>query len=331
MERCSFCAVTSFSPWPSIKDKAQKGKVNDQFPENMNSRSSLTADEGLALQFIDCILSSNICFYKCKDTANTVFSYMFNTISLGKQHEEKKSLVFDSHSHDRSFALTEDQAFCSTERLCCEQYSDYSAIFYHVFSQTTFRNENTEAHAKIHWQPASLTSILDFIHRPYKWGSSIFLGSLWCCALGLGCPFSLPLGNTSCTGWSYHESRRNPRWSTGSIQARYVFRNSPVKSHVANKRKSRWEQGVKCYKSTDVWHLWRSLLSDGMRSTEETVWIFPIAKSTEETFPFALVTFQLFRTPKASVIILNWLTRTVYLTVRDSQTFDACRKCWVTS
>ena len=55
------------------------------------------------------------------------------------------------HSHDRSFVLIEHQVFCSPERLCCEQYPDYSAVFHHsVFSQTTLPNEKTEASVEIH-------------------------------------------------------------------------------------------------------------------------------------------------------------------------------------
>lgn len=153
-----------------------------------------------------------------------------NLIRETAQGKKNPWSASDSYSHDRSFALTEHQSFCSTERLCCEQHPDHSAIFHHcVFSQTTFPNEKTEASVKIHQQPTSLTSLFDFIHRHCRWASSIFLGSLWCCALGLVCPFLLPLGNTLCTDWSYHESRRNPRWSTGSIQVRYVFRSNSVK------------------------------------------------------------------------------------------------------
>lgn len=45
VEGCHICATYfTFSPWPSIKGKAQKGKVNEQFPENMNISSLLMKD-----------------------------------------------------------------------------------------------------------------------------------------------------------------------------------------------------------------------------------------------------------------------------------------------
>lgn len=148
------------------------------------------------------------------------------------QQKKKKNpwSVPESHSHYRSFALPEHQALQwphSTEGFCCDQDSDYSAIL-HCHVRPHFQMMQ-QKHIEINQQSPSLTSPFDFIHRHCKWASSIFLGSLWCCALGLSCPFSLPLGNTLCTDWFYHGSRRNPRWSTGSIQVRYVFSSNPMK------------------------------------------------------------------------------------------------------
>lgn len=77
VEGCHVCATyLTFSPWLTINGKAQKGKVNDQFPENMNINSLLMKD--LLCSSLTTFYQAVLAFTNAK-TLQTPDSCTFNT------------------------------------------------------------------------------------------------------------------------------------------------------------------------------------------------------------------------------------------------------------
>lgn len=140
VEGCHVCATyLTFSPWLTINGKAQKGKVNNQFPENTNINSLLMKD--LLCSSLTTFYQAVLAFTNAKtlQTPDSCTSLILHLI-MGMA---PNSLVFGWFSSHEQI-LCSDWIPSSKERLCYELYPHCSALFHCVFNQTTFPREKTK-------------------------------------------------------------------------------------------------------------------------------------------------------------------------------------------
>lgn len=193
-------------------------------------------------------LSGSSCFYKCEDTACSCTCLTLHLIR-GMTQIPWCLAVFPWQ------ILCSDSTTSSTERLCCELYPYYSALFHHcVFSQTTFPHGKTKYLLQ---HPNNLLHQLSLLilSTDTTDGDKTFLRALRDVVHWLWFVHSHH-------HWGTHRVQTCPATNQEEIQDEVL---APYQSGTCSEetlwklcgwlRKPGQEQGIKWSESTDSWHL----------------------------------------------------------------------------